>query len=64
MHLFDIDFRIKNQNIKKTSYNDIIEAVVNIWYDEKKITQTEITNAFKVTGISNKLDGSENNLVI
>ena len=64
MHHFDIDFRIKNQNTKKPSYNDIIEAVVNIWYDEKIITQNEIIKSFKVTGISNKLDGSENNMFI
>ena len=64
MHHFDIDFRIKNQNTKKPSYNDIIETIVNIWYDEKIITQNEIIKSFKVTGISNKLDGSENNMVI
>ena len=32
MHHWDIDFRIKTLNTQKPKRDDIINAVVNIWY--------------------------------
>ena len=63
MHHWDIDFRIQNKNEKKPTPNDIINAVVDIWYNNTTIKQCNIINSFKSTGISINLDGSEQHLV-
>ena len=34
-----------------------------IWYDDKLITKSMIYNSFKICGLSNKTDGSEDNLI-
>ena len=39
MHHWDLDFRIKNLNNKKPIRDDIIYAVVNIWYNDDLISQ-------------------------
>ena len=35
LHHWDIDFRINNKNTFKPNKSDIIDAVVEIWYNEK-----------------------------
>ena len=63
IHHWDIDFRIKNKNAKKPNPDDIINAVVNIWYNDALIKRSIIITSFKCTGISIQLDGSEQELV-
>lgn len=63
MHHWDLDFRIKNLNNKKPTRDDIINAVVNIWYNDDLISRKNIISSFKCTGISVKLDGTEQNLI-
>ena len=62
-HHWDSDFRINNMNSKKPTYYDIIDAIVSLWYNEDKIQKNNIIRSFKITGISIKLDGTENYLV-
>ena len=64
MHHWHIDFIIDSENKKKPSEIDIINAVVELWNDDTKITKESIIKSFKVTGISVNLDGSEDNLII
>ena len=47
----------------KLNESDIIDTVVQLWYNEKGITSETIINSFKTTGISVNLDGSEQNLI-
>ena len=54
----DTNLRIKNKNIHPPSENDIIDSFSDIWYN--KIKSESIINSFKKTGISVKMDGSEN----
>ena len=63
IHHWDLDFRIKNLNSKKPTRDDIINAVVNLWYNDDLISQKNIISSFKCTGISVKLDGTEQNLI-
>jgi hypothetical protein len=63
MHHWDLDFRIKNLNSKKPTRDDIINAVVNLWYNDDLISWKNIISSFKCTGISVKLDGTEQNLI-
>lgn len=48
---------------KKLSEEDIINAIEEIWFNEKYITKEQIIKSFKITGISSYLDGSENHLI-
>ena len=64
LHHWYIDFIIDNENQRRTTDRDIIDAVVDIWYDNLKISTESIIKSFKVIGISTKLDGSEDNLII
>lgn len=48
-----------NQTITR---NLIIDWIIDIWYNENFITSKAIFNSFKEAGISNNLDGSEENL--
>ena len=63
LHHWDSHYRINHLNTIKPDYYEIIDANVNLWYDETKIKTDMIKNSFKITGISIKLDGSENHLV-
>ena len=64
LHHWDIDFRINNnKNTCKPNESDFIDAVVQIWYNEKGITSETIINSFKTTGISVNLEGSGQNLI-
>lgn len=58
MRAADTNLRIKNKNIHPPSENDIIDSFSDIWYN--KIKSESIINSFKKTGISVKMDGSEN----
>ena len=64
LHRWYIDFIIDNENQRRPTDRDIIDAVVDIWYDNLKISTESIIKSFIVTGISAKLDGSEDNLII
>lgn len=61
---WDVEYRIDHKNTKKPSYNDLIDAVLENWCSEDKITAEIIFNSFKITGISVALDGSEKNKII
>jgi hypothetical protein len=50
-------------NSKKPTRDDIINAVVNLWYNDDLISWKNIISSFKCTGISVKLDGTEQNLI-
>ena len=50
-------------NSKKPTRDDIINDVVNPWYNDDLISQKNIISSFKCTGISVKLDGTEQNLI-
>ena len=63
MHHWVLDFRIKNFNTQKPNRDDIINEIVNLWYNHDLISPKNIISSFKCTGISVKLDGSELNLI-
>ena len=48
-----------NEKVKK---NQIIKWINDIWWDENIITKEMVRNSFLFTGISNRLDGSEDHL--
>ena len=47
-------------NIKR---DVLLEWILNCWYDDEIVKKQEISDAFKYCGISNNLDGSENDLI-
>ena len=51
---------INMDNIKKEV---ILDWIVNCWYDDNIVKNKEIYDTFKYCGISNSLDGKENNLI-
>ena len=53
----------KNNTFAKIKKTDILEWIGMIWYDDKLITKSMIYNSFKTCGLSNKTDGSEDNLI-
>lgn len=57
----DTEFRIKNNNLKAPNENDIICFFRDIWFNT--LTYQSVIKAFKTTGITIKMDGSENNLI-
>ena len=61
MRAADTNLRIKNKNIHPPSENDIIDNFSDVWYN--KIKRESIISSFKKTGISVKMDVSENHLV-
>lgn len=63
MYNWDTNFRINNLNIKNPNEIDIIEAINDIWYNNNDITREMIIKSFKITGISVKVNGEENNLI-
>ena len=48
MHHQYIDFILENQNKKKSSEEDIINAIDKIWFNEKYITKEQIIKSFKI----------------
>ena len=60
---WDTLFRISNNNTRKPTNKELLEAIYNIWYDENIISKKMIYHSFKITGISINMDGSENHLV-
>ena len=56
------EFAIKYGGNKKPVSEDLIEWIVSSWYDPKVIPKEMIINSFKKTAISNKMDGSEDNM--
>ena len=59
----DTIFRINSMNLKKPEYKDNLFAIHNKWKNDNTINKEIIKKAFKITGVSIKFDGSENNLV-
>lgn len=55
-------FQIDNKNSKKPTRENIIDFIHDIWYEESIITKEMIINAFKICGISNSMDGSEDEM--
>ena len=47
----------------KVGKNDIINWVWDLWYDYNIISKDLIKNSFKVCGLSNNVDRSEDNLI-
>ena len=64
LHHSYMDFIIDNENQRRPTKIDFIDAVVNIWNDNLKISKESIIKSFKVIIISGKLYGSEDNLII
>ena len=59
-----INHCIKNNvTFSKVNKNDIINWICETWYNETIITKNVIINSFKVCGLSNKIDGSEDKLI-
>lgn len=54
---------IKNEEFSVTK-ETIVYWVLEIWKNEKFITKEIINKVFKKAGISNKLDGSEDDLFV
>lgn len=54
---------IKNEEFSVTK-ETIVYWVLEIWKNEKFITKEIINKVFKKAGISNKLDGSEEDLFV
>ena len=52
---------LKN-SIEKVSRDLFINWVAETWLDDKQISPYNIKNSFKVAGLTNKLDESENEL--
>ena len=52
--IFENQFTITNE--------DIIEMISNIWYNENDIKEKVIINSFLFCGISQKMDGSEDEM--
>jgi len=53
----------KNALFSKVQKEDIINWVGQTWYDLNIITKSLIFKSFKVFGLSNKTDGSEDKLI-
>ena len=49
MHHWYIDYILENQNKKKLSEEDIINAIEDIWFNENYITKEQIIKSFKIT---------------
>lgn len=47
----DILFRINNNNARKPTNKELLEAIYNIWYDEN-IKSKKIYHSYKIIGIS------------
>lgn len=55
------DFEIKNVLTKKLIQEDIIDMIEKVWYNDNLIKSELIKKSFKICGISNKIDGPEDN---
>ena len=56
------EFVIKFGGNKKPVAEDLIEWVISSWYEPNVISKDMIINSFKKTAISNKMDGTEDNM--
>jgi len=52
-----------NVTFSKVNKNDIINWICETWYNKTIITKNAIINSFKVCGLSNKTDDSEDKLI-
>lgn len=55
------DLEIKNVLTKKLIQEDIIDMIEKVWYNDNLIKSELIKKSFKICGISNKIDGPEDN---
>ena len=51
MLYWDVDFKLNNQYIRRQTEEEIIDQVLDIWYDDNFITREEIIKGFQDTGI-------------
>ena len=56
------EFVIKFGGNKKPVAEDLIELVISSLYEPNVISKDMIINFFKKTAISNKMDGTDNNI--
>ena len=52
---------IKKGMQNKPSHEDLVSILEKVWYDPNLLTSEMIKKSFKICGISNSLDGSEDN---
>ena len=57
-----IKYCYDKNSVERVSRELLINWVAEIWWDNNLISPDIIKNSFKVTGLSNNLDGSENDL--
>ena len=55
------EYEIKKGMQNKPSHEDLVSRLENVWYDPNLLTSEMIKKSFKICGISNSLDGSEDN---
>jgi transposase-like protein len=55
MLYWDIDFKLNNQYIRRQTEEEIIDEVIELWYDDNFITREEIIKGFKNTGIGSEI---------
>ena len=54
MLYWNVDFKIKNQYMRRQTEEEIIDKILDLWYDENFITKNEIIQAFKDSGIASE----------
>ena len=52
---WDVDFKLCNQYVRRQTEEEIIDAVLELWYNENFITRDEIIKSFKNTGIADEV---------
>ena len=57
-----LEFQLKNKNSRPPSKEELLEFINDVWYDPMLITEEIIIKSFKICGISNNLDGSEDEM--
>ena len=57
-----IQYCYAKNSIERVSRDNLINWVAETWWDDNLINPFLIKNSFKVTGLSNNLDGSEDEL--
>ena len=58
----NIKYYYEKNNLETLSRDLIINWISEVWWDNNLITPFMIQNSFKVTGLINKIDRSENDL--
>ena len=56
MLYWDIDFKLKNKYMRRQTEGEIIDQVLDLWYDDNFITENEIIKAFKDSGVASEIN--------